>query len=64
MPEIYRDFMIVADQDGLAPAIGKALNRSVQEEKERMDRVRAHFQTLSAQSVAERIVEITYPDEK
>lgn len=63
MPEIYRDLMIVADQDGLAAAICKALNSSAQEEKKRMDRVRAHLQTLYAQTVAERIVEITYPGE-
>ena len=60
MPDRYKDLMIPVDQDGLAAAISKALRRSEQEEKERVDLVREHLKTLYAQSVAEKIVEMTY----
>ena len=62
IPEIYKDLLILADQDGLAAAICKALNCSEWEKKEHIDRVTRHFKTLYAQFVAKRIIEITYPD--
>lgn len=62
MPEMYKDLLITVDEYGLAKAICKALSRTHQEEETRMERVKEHLQTLSARSVAEKIVEITYPD--
>ena len=60
MPDIYQQLLFIADGDGLAETIKKALNVTAEERQFRSAQAKEYLDTLCAKSLAEKILQITY----
>ncbi len=58
MKPIYREFMFAANEEGLAPALTRALNAEEREQRLRFESIKAYMHTLSGKNVALRIVDM------
>lgn len=64
MPAIYGDLLFTADRDGLAKTIKRALDMHQDEKIERSLKAREYLETLSAKSVANTIINLTFVKEE
>lgn len=59
MPKIYGEFLFLAEQEGLSQTIESALNATADEKAERKQKARAYLESLSEESLASAIINIS-----